>query len=137
MKRVLFFLAIMGTILRGGALSIELFFPNAQMPLFVLVCNGILIALGAALVVVSLMNRLRIRYLQVYFIADVLFMLVSLFYFGSGSVIAEVRWYELALVGKLLQVILDLAILFFSFRRHRYIRIKSDFSGDAGEPPEA
>ena len=51
--------------------------------------------------------------------------------------IAEVRWYELALVGNLLQVILDLAILFFSFRRHRYIRIKSDFSGDAGEPPEA
>lgn len=126
LKKVLFFILAAETVFRGLALILELFFKNPYMPVLVLVFNLIMLCGGIAVTVTWFMKRARMSMIQMFFAIDLFFALFSLYYFANYSLL-EMYWFEFPLTGNFLSILIYIFALFFSCRRSRYIRIKSDF----------
>ncbi len=126
MKKALFFILSAETVLRGLALIMELIFKNPYMPIEVIILNVVLFLGGAAISLLWIFKKVKIKLLQIFYCFDLIFAVFSLFYFAKYSLL-YMYWFEFPLTGNLLSILIYIFVLFFSFRRSKYIHIKSDF----------
>ena len=126
MKKVLFFILSAETVLRAMAIILEFIFRNPYMPLFVIILNILLMIGGILIMATYFSKKLKTKNMQLFCIFDLAISIFTLYYFAHYSLIG-MHWFEFPLTGNFLSILFYIFALFFSCRKSKYIRIKSDF----------
>ena len=133
MKTVMFYYLLARVLFKVGVTGYTHLFSETELPLAVLVALSVVIVMGIAVLVRSFMGRSSKREMGAFFAADAVVIVASMLFIRLSAPI-DISQLDTMTVGTVLDVVVNVALAIYAFRKRPYIDMGRTVVKTASDP---